>query len=349
MTIRDLLRPNIRNLVPYSSARTEYKGKASIFLDANESPFDNGYNRYPDPLQWELKQEIAAQKGVKPEQIFLGNGSDETLDLLIRAFCEPNKDNVLILPPTYGMYEVLANINGVECRKCSLNEDFSLNMKRLLNAIDQNTKIIFICSPNNPTGNSFEFTKIQELMKAFNGVVVIDEAYIDFSPKPSFIKKLNEYPYLFVSQTFSKSISAAGLRLGIGLSSPEIIQIMNAVKPPYNINSLTQGEGLNCIKDRTKIESDIATILAEKQHLFNALNELEIVVQIFPSDANFWLVRFENADLVYEALKQKGIIVRNRSNQLYCENTLRISIGTPDENQNLLRTLEAINQKTEIK
>lgn len=346
MKIENLLRPNIRKLVPYSSARSEYSGRDVLYLDANESPFNNGVNRYPDPYQTELKAAIAEDRGVRPDQLFIGNGSDETLDLLFRAFCEPGKDNIIATPPTYGMYKVLADINGVEYREAPLNEDFSLNVKSVLNQIDENTKLIFICSPNNPTGNCLEKEKIEFIAEFFTGILVIDEAYIDFSEKESFSKGLVKGVQLFVNQTLSKSNSGAGLRVGVGIANPEIIAVLNRIKPPYNINTLAQVEALKLVKDKAKFNENLAEILAEKQRLFKGLNALTIVSKIYPSDANFWLVKFENANGVYEALKQEGIIVRNRSKELHCENCLRITIGSKTENDTLLEQLIKMDQKT---
>ena len=348
MSIENLLRDNIKALMPYASARSEYSEQNAVLLDANESPLNNGFNRYPDPLQSKLKHAIADDRNVKQEQLFIGNGSDETLDLLIRAFCIPEKDNIVIMPPTYGMYEVLATINGVECKKSPLNEDFSLNIKTLFETIDKNTKIIFICSPNNPTGNSIDKVAIKEVLDRFTGLVVLDEAYIDFANESSFINYLSEYPYLFVNQTLSKSFSGAGLRLGVGVGSPELIRILNTIKPPYNVNSLSQLAGVRLINDSKSRNENIKLILKEKEKMFDDLKRLEMVKKIFPSEANFWLIRFTDAEWVYEELRNVGVIVRNRSNELHCENTLRITVGSAKENQVLLQNLIKINKKYSI-
>ena len=341
MKIENLLRNNIRALKPYKAARHDLNTKG-ILLDANESPFENGYNRYPDPYQKQLKKTVANLKSVKSEQVFIGNGSDETLDLLIRAFCEPNTDNVIIMPPTYGMYEVLANINAVECIKAPLNKDFSLDAERVLAAVNSRTKIIFICSPNNPTGNSLSDSEINKVLKNFNGIVVVDEAYIDFSNAKSTIQLLNKFPNLFVNQTLSKAYAGAGLRLGIGFSSIEIIHVLNTIKPPYNINSLAQSTGIDLLKNESEIQANINLINAEKKRLYAELFKLPFVVEIFPSEANFWLVRFKNAEEIHKSLINNEIITRNRSHELYCENTLRITVGTTEENTQLINCLNQI-------
>lgn len=346
MKIENLLRENIRNLTPYTAARDEYKGSGTIFLDANESPSENGINRYPDPYQSELKKQIGILKGVETDQIFLGNGSDETLDLLIRAFCEPGEDNILIMPPTYGMYKVLADINNVDCIECPLNEDFSLNANRVLETVDSNTKIIFICSPNNPTGNSLDRNEIYKVLNAFSGIVVIDEAYIDFSKDESFINSLSDYVQLFVNQTFSKSCSAAGIRLGMGFANKEIVQALNRIKPPYNINSLTQKVAFEVLNTPTLFQKNIENILSQKEQLIIALNQLSFVLKTYPTDANFILMKVEDANAVYRFLIEKGIVVRNRSTQYNCENTLRISVGTSIENEVLLKALSQYQNST---
>lgn len=345
MSINNLLRTNIKNLNPYVSARSEYMGNTAVLLDANENPFPNEFNRYPDPLQIELKKEIAKNNGVNPSQIFIGNGSDETLDLLIRAFCEPGLDNVVIMPPTYGMYEVLATINGVECRAAPLNEDFSLNTRNVFNAIDENSKIVFICSPNNPTGNTLDQQEIHEILNGFKGLVVLDEAYIEFSTEPSFIGSLKDYSRLFINQTFSKYYGGAGLRLGMGFASPELIEVLNRIKPPYNINTLSQSEGIKLIRNTAQQKVYRNIIQQEKVKLAAFLTQLAIVEKVFPSDANFFLVRFKKAEYIFKYLCEKGVVVRNRSSQMHCENTLRISIGTPNENEKLIKQLNEINKK----
>ncbi len=341
--IKTLLRDNIKRLKPYTAARTTFSGKGATLMDANESPVNNGVNRYPDPLQLELKQLIAKRKGISVENIFVGNGSDETLDLLFRAFCEPQKDNVVILPPTYGMYKVLADINDVECRLAPLNEDFSLNLENVYKQVDGDTKIIFICSPNNPTGNSLNQEDILSLLNQFKGIVVIDEAYIDFSKKKTFTKSLDKFPQLFVNQTFSKSYSGAGIRLGFGFGSNELIQVLNTIKPPYNINELSQNMGIKLMRNNTEFESNISAILNEKKHLKERLEKLECIEEIFPSDANFFLIRVSDANAIYTYLLENDVIVRNRTNELFCKNTLRISIGAKQENDQLIDLLKSYN------
>ncbi len=342
MEINQLLRPCIQRLTAYSSARNEYSGNAKLLLDANESPFDNGVNRYPDPLQRSLKKAIAKRNNMLPNQVFLGNGSDETLDLLLRAFCEPGTDDILILPPTYGMYKVLADINDVNTIEVPLNEDFSLNTEAIISAVRKTTKIIFICSPNNPTGNNMNRAAITTILDRFDGLVVVDEAYIDFSEEQSFIKNLSKHPNLILNQTFSKSYSGAGLRLGMAFASAEIITILNRIKPPYNINQLTQNAALKLYENESLFNANIAAILAQKKWLSAHLIQLKSVEKIYPSAANFLLVRFYNARLIYRQLKENGIIVRDRSDELNCENCLRITVGTKKENELLINTLKQL-------
>ncbi|MFT5824343.1 MAG: histidinol-phosphate aminotransferase [Crocinitomix sp.] len=344
MKIENLIRKNIKALKPYHAARHD-ANLQGIFLDANENPYNNGYNRYPDPYQNELKAAISKLNNVRTDQIFVGNGSDETLDLLIRAFCEPNIDNVIIMPPTYGMYTVLGNINAVTCVEVPLNKDFSLDAKRVLSAVDAHTKIIFICSPNNPTGNLLSKDEINLVLQKFNGIVVVDEAYIDFSYSESAIELLNRFPNLFVNQTLSKAYSGAGLRLGMGFSSSEIIQVLNTIKPPYNINLPAQLIGIELLQKQSDLNLNIQLIRTEKARLYTAFKEFAFVKEVFPSDANFWLVRFDNATRIHQVLLNLGIVTRNRSHELYCENTLRISIGTRQENNKLINCLTQI--KTE--
>ena len=343
MDINSLQRENIKNLRPYSTARDEYKGQASIYLDANEnsfgSPLPADYNRYPDPLQLDLKDAISKIKGVPIENTFLGNGSDEAIDLLYRAFCEPGKDNVVILPPTYGMYEVSANINNVEVRKVNLLSNFQLDLDGIAEAIDANTKIIFICSPNNPTGNSIIRTDIETVLTNFQGLVVIDEAYINYAKQRSFIKELTEYPNLIVLQTFSKAWGLAALRLGMAFAGRPTIDILNKVKPPYNINQATQDLALAALKNVNQVNDWIKVTVEERDSLSAALNDLAIVNKVYPSDANFVLAEVIDATGIYEYLVNQGIIVRDRSKVTLCEGCLRISIGTPIENQNLIASL----------
>ncbi len=343
--LNKLVRENIKNLKPYSSARSEFSGAASVFLDANEnsfgSPLTKWYNRYPDPQQWELKKKIASIKTADAENMLLGNGSDECIDLLIRAFCEPQKDNIIICPPTYGMYEVYAHINNVEVKEVSLLPDFQLNLEGLENAIDENTKLIFICSPNNPTGNSLDREDIEILLNNFEGIVVVDEAYINYSRSRSFISELKDYPNLVVMQTFSKAWGLAALRLGITFASKEIIAVLNKIKPPYNINQATQELALKSLDNLEEVNAMIKETVAERQNLIKALVALPIVVKVYPTDANFVLVKVTEANNIYDYLKEQGIIVRNRSNVLLCDDCLRITVGTPVQDQQLMEALKA--------
>jgi histidinol-phosphate aminotransferase len=346
MDINSLQRENIKNLKPYSTARDEYKGQASVFLDANEnsygSPLDKNYNRYPDPLQLDLKDAISQIKGVPIENTFLGNGSDEAIDLLYRAFCEPGKDNVIILPPTYGMYEVSANINNVEIRKVNLLSNFQLDLNGIAEAIDENTKLIFICSPNNPTGNSIVRTDIETVLANFNGLVVIDEAYINYAKQRTFIKELTEYPNLVVMQTFSKAWGLAALRLGMAFAARPVIDVLNKVKPPYNINQATQDIALEALKNIEQVNDWIKITVEEREKLSNDLIALPMVKNVYPSDANFILVEVEEALITYNALVDQGIIIRDRSKVTLCEGCLRITIGTKKENETLLTALKTI-------
>jgi histidinol-phosphate aminotransferase len=342
--INQIIRPNIKNLVPYSSARDEFKGDASVYLDANEnafgSPLDKAYNRYPDPMQYQVKMRLSAIKGVPARNIFLGNGSDEAIDILFRAFCNPGVDNVILVPPTYGMYEVSANINDVETRKVSLTEEYQLNVEGISEAIDKNTKLIFICSPNNPTGNSINRDDIETLLANFNGIVVVDEAYINFSRQKTFIQELTEYANLVVMQTLSKAWGLAGLRIGMAFASEEIIEVMNKVKPPYNINEASQQLALQALQNTDLVNLWIKELLAERDKLVLKLKDMDFVLDIYPSDANFVLVKTTDANGIYNFLVQHGIIVRNRTKVELCEGSLRITVGTPQENQKLLETLQ---------
>jgi len=344
MDINDLVRENIKNLRPYSTARDEFKGQASVFLDANEnsygSPLPANYNRYPDPLQLDLKDAISKIKGVPIENTFLGNGSDEAIDLLFRAFCNPGKDNVIVLPPTYGMYEVSANINDVEIRKVSLLPDFQLDMEKIAEAIDKNTKLIFICSPNNPTGNSIKREDIETILANFNGIVVVDEAYINYARQKTFIQELTEYANLVVLQTFSKAWGLAALRLGMAFSSTKVIDILNKIKPPYNINQATQDLAFEALKNIAQVNDWIKESVAERDRLSKALNEINIVKKVYPSDANFILIEVTDAPKIYDTLVEQGIIVRDRSKVTLCEGCLRITVGTKEENDKLLNVLE---------
>ena len=344
--LNSLLRPHIAKLQPYTSARDEYTGKEGVFLDANENPFgsitEQDFNRYPDPYQSALKEEIAQIKGVRPSQIFLGNGSDEAIDLLYRAFCNPGKDNVILLPPTYGMYEVSANINDVEIRKVALTPDFQLQPDQILAAADANSKILFICSPNNPSANKVKREDILFLLENFKGLLVVDEAYIDFSDEPSFTTELDRFPNLLVMQTFSKAWGLASLRLGMAFASEELIRILNKIKPPYNISGLTQDTVLAAIKDKAKVDRMIQDILAEREFLKGELEKLPFVQRIHPSHANFLLVQIPNANQVYDDLIEEKVIVRNRAKVLLCEDCLRITVGTREENEALLKALSKV-------
>jgi histidinol-phosphate aminotransferase len=344
--LASLLRNNIKKLVPYSSARDEFKGDAKIFLDANEnslgSPLTRWYNRYPDPLQVKLKEKLSGIKGVPSENIFLGNGSDECIDILVRAFCEPGLDSVLICPPTYGMYEVSAAINDVQVKKISLTQEFQLDLAAIEQAIDDHTKMIFICSPNNPTGNSILHQDIEAVLENYFGIVVIDEAYINFSRQRSFITQLPEYPNLVVLQTLSKAWGLAALRLGMGFASREIVQVMNKIKPPYNIGQASQELVLKALDEVEQVNEMIKEIVQERENLKEALVNLSFVEKVFPSDANFLLVKMRSPREVYERLLGKGIVVRDRSRVELCEGCLRITVGTPAENKLLLFELSAI-------
>jgi histidinol-phosphate aminotransferase len=344
--LNSLLRPHIAQLQPYTSARDEYTGKEGVFLDANENPYgsvtDADFNRYPDPYQSALKEKIATIKNVRPSQIFLGNGSDEAIDLLYRAFCRPGIDNVILLPPTYGMYEVSASINDVETRKVSLTSDFQLQPEKIFDQIDSNTKIIFVCTPNNPSGNKVNRADVLLLLKQFNGLVVVDEAYIDFNDEPSFTTHLDEYPNLLVMQTFSKAWGLASLRLGMAFASEELIKILNKIKPPYNISGLTQDTVLEALGNQDKVEKMILEILKEREYLQSELEKLDFVKKIHPSQANFLLVEVPQATQVYNDLIDQKIIVRNRAKVLLCEDCLRITVGTREENTAFLKALQAV-------
>ncbi len=344
MDTQNLIRPSIKALTPYSSARDEFKGlkEDMIFLDANENPFENGVNRYPDPQQVKLKQVLSKLKGVPIDNMLLGNGSDEVLDLIIRMFCEPNQDNIIILPPTYGMYEVLANVNAIETIKVELSETFQPKVVQILNASNANSKILFLCSPNNPTGNSFSRSEVEKLLKEFEGIVVIDEAYIDFSEQESWSKKLNEFPNLIITQTLSKAYGLAGIRLGICYASAEIISILNKIKPPYNINELTQQKAIKQLNKVNLVTEQIEQLLKERQSLVEELEVLPFVTKVYPSDANFILIKVDDANKRYNQLMAKGIIIRNRTNQPLCENCLRLTIGTSVENRRLIEIFKSI-------
>ena len=344
LDLNNLIRPNVLKMKAYSSARDEFKsiGDSMIFLDANENPFGTDVNRYPDPQQRELKQILVAKEDIGTDQILLGNGSDEVLDLLFRAFCEPGKDNVISLPPTYGMYKVLADLNNIENREVLLTQDFQPDVPKIMEAVNANSKLLFICSPNNPTGNLISEKNVKELLTRFNGLVVIDEAYIDFAKAESWVNKLNEFPNLIVTKTLSKAYGMAGIRLGICYASAEIIAVLNKIKPPYNINSLTQQWAIQELSDTKRVSCEIAGLNSEKEKLTEVLGQLSFVEKVFSSDANFVLIKVDAATKRYQQILEKGVVVRNRSSQPLCENTLRISIGTPEENLNLIKTLQTL-------
>ncbi len=342
--INDLVRPNIRRMTPYSSARHEFSGEATVFLDANEnafgSPLATNVNRYPDPLQLSLKEKISSIKGVPASNIFIGNGSDEAIDLLFRIFCEPGKDNVILYPPTYGMYEVCAEMNDVEVRKIPLLENFQLNLDSTAAMIDANTKLIFVCSPNNPTGNSIDKTDIETLLNNFNGLVVVDEAYINYARQKTMIPELTEYPNLVILQTLSKAWGLAGLRIGMAFAGEPVIALLNKVKYPYNISSATQQLAMEALNNISSVNNWTKSTVEQRDWLAGELQLLSITQKIYPSDANFLLVKMENARKIYEYLADKGIIVRDRSKVILCDDCLRITIGTADENKQLLVALK---------
>ena len=344
--LNNLIRENIKYLKPYSSARDEYKDanvSEMIFLDANENPFENGVNRYPDPNQNNVKQLLCKIKGIDKRNLLLGNGSDEVLDLIFRAFCEPHKDNVITLPPTYGMYSVLANINAVENKTVLLDEDFQPQVKQIIGAADENSKILFLCSPNNPTGNSFSEATIRELLLKFKGLVVLDEAYIDFSAKESWLKNLEKYPNLIIIQTLSKAYGLAGIRLGACYASREIIAVLNTIKPPYNVNELTQQRVIKRLQQMEVVKNEVAQLVSERKRLHKELECcVSYIEKVYPSDGNFLLIKVDDATKRYNQLVTAGVVVRNRTTEALCENCLRISVGICEENQILLRALKSI-------
>jgi histidinol-phosphate aminotransferase len=348
--LQNIVRKHILSLAPYSSARDEYTGKEGIFLDANENPIGSvtpeNWNRYPDPYQWQIKEKIAPIKGCRSSQIFLGNGSDEPIDLIIRLTCEPQQDNIIILPPTYGMYEVSASVNNVEIQKINLTADYQINTEKVLSAINPNTKLIFICSPNNPTGNIIDRQAILEIINNFQqGIVIIDEAYNDFADEPSFIPELDNFPNVMVLQTFSKAWGLASLRLGMAFAQEELIKLLNKIKYPYNINGLTQKSLLENVDNLNFVKESVKTLNQNRDSLKTALKELAIVEHIYPSDANFLLVRFSNAKQIFDYLIEQKTIVRDRSKVVLCDNSLRISIGTEQENNHLLSLLTNYSEK----
>jgi len=344
--LENLVRENIKRLTPYSSARKEFSGAAQIFLDANEnsfgSPLERNYHRYPDPLQTEIKRKISVLQNVAPNEIFVGNGSDEAIDLLFRIFCEPRADNILICPPTYGMYEVSAAINDVETKRAALTKDFRLNFQAIEKAIDAHTKLLFVCSPNNPTGNSFPREEILKLTEMFGGVVIVDEAYIHFSREESLASEINNFKNLVILQTFSKAWGLAGARVGLAFANEETIALFNRVKPPYNVSEPAQETILRALKNAAKVESTIAEIISEREKLIKKLSEISCVEKIYPTDANFVLVKTTDAEKIYRFLLGEKIVVRNRSRVDLCGGCLRITVGTPEENGSLLKALKKL-------
>ena len=346
-TLQQLTRTNIWNLAPYSSARNEYSGHAAhVFLDANENPYNDPYNRYPDPLQLELKERLSTVKGVPAGNIFLGNGSDEAIDLVYRCFCEPGKDNVVAITPTYGMYQVCADINNVEYRSVPLRDDFSLDADALLAACDANTKAIWLCSPNNPTGNSLNPSEIEKVLKGFDGVVVIDEAYIDFASQPTFTPLITSPSDIIATpiilQTLSKAWGSAAIRLGMAFASEDVIALFNKVKYPYNVNELTQKQALQRLNDVYTVQNWVKLLIQERERMIDAFLQLPICQKVYPTDANFVLIKVTDAQKIYDYLVEKGIIVRNRTRITLCQNCLRITIGTREENNELLRALRTL-------
>mgnify|MGYP003318968058 CR=1 FL=1 len=336
--IEALVRPNIRQLCPYSTARDEFEGKLGVFLDANESPYPTGWNRYPDPRQKELKKRISAIKGVEPSHIFLGNGSDEAIDLIFRVFCIPGVDNVAAISPSYGMYSVSADINDIEVRQVLLNEDFSLSVERLLASCDENTKAIFLCSPNNPSGNAIPNSTIYEVLDRFKGMVIVDEAYIDFCSEPSLLKDIERYPNLIILQTFSKARGLAALRLGLAFSNEYVISLMSMVKYPYNINESTQRLALEALEK--PITDQVSEIIAQRARVAEALAGFSCVKEVYPSEANFVLAKVDDANALYDHLISRQIIVRNRTKMDLCKNCLRITVGLPEENDRMLKAIQ---------
>lgn len=342
MNIKDLLRENIRNLKPYSCARYEFSGSASAFLDANENPYNSPFNRYPDPLQKDLKKTISEIKNVPVEKIFVGNGSDEAIDLLFRAFCEPKEDNVVAIEPTYGMYKVCADINDIQYRNVKLNDNFDIEAYKLIDAANAKTKIIWLCSPNNPTGNSLNRTEVHKLLKWFRGLVVIDEAYVDFSRGGSYASFIDEYPNLVILQTMSKAWANAATRVGFVFASPEIINVLNTIKYPYNVSLQNQQHALEELKKADQIQDWVNTILKQREWLLFELLKLNVVIKIYPTDANFVLVKVKDAAMVYKYLTSKGVIIRNRSNLALLDDCIRITVGSPEENKLLIHEMKKL-------
>lgn len=345
VSIEQLVRPIIKEIIPYRSARDEFEDfdAEKIFLDANENPFENGFNRYPDPLQRKLKRTLADVKQVKSEQILLGNGSDEVLDLIFRTFCEPGEEEVLILPPTYGMYSVLAKLNNIIVKEVPLNKNFEIEIDSVLEAVNQKTKIIFICSPNNPSGNAIPLDQIEQLLDRFKGILVVDEAYIDFSEQKSALSILDQYPQLLVCQTFSKAYGLAGIRLGMCYANPLIIDYFNKIKPPYNVNSLTQSRALAQLETSESIQNQVISLISERKKLEQELKQFDFISKIYPSDANFLLVVVDDANKRYDQFLDAGVVLRNRSRLQGCNNTLRVTVGTPEENTNFIKICKIID------
>lgn len=345
VSIEQLVRPIIKEIIPYRSARDEFEDfdAEKIFLDANENPFENGFNRYPDPLQRKLKRTLADIKQVKSEQILLGNGSDEVLDLIFRTFCEPGEEEVLILPPTYGMYSVLAKLNNIIVKEVPLNKNFEIEIDSVLEAVNQKTKIIFICSPNNPSGNAIPLDQIEQLLDRFKGILVVDEAYIDFSEQKSALSILDQYPQLLVCQTFSKAYGLAGIRLGMCYANPLIIDYFNKIKPPYNVNSLTQSRALAQLETSESIQNQVISLISERKKLEQELKQFDFISKIYPSDANFLLVVVDDANKRYDQFLDAGVVLRNRSRLQGCNNALRVTVGTPEENTNFIKICKIID------
>ena len=341
MSLEELVRPNIWRLKGYSSARHEFEGIADVYLDANENPYDTDINRYPDPFQTAVKKRLSVIKGVPVENMFIGNGSDEPIDLLLRIFCEPGVDNILTFPPTYGMYQVSADINDVQIIESSLTTDYQIDIDQSLKLINNQTKVAFICSPNNPTGNLIDHNSVLRFLDSFKGISVIDEAYIDFAGSEGFAKMLVDYPRLVILQTLSKAWGAAGIRLGLAFASKAIIGLLNKIKPPYNINVLTQNRALEVLEDTESFNNQVEEIKTQKAEIIKSLGQLEIVIKIHPSDTNFLLVEFDKPMEVFEYLRSNGIVIRDRTKTHLCDNCLRITIGTPEENERLLRSLRS--------
>ena len=344
--IDQLLRPTVKSIAPYRSARDEFEDfeAQKIFLDANENPFGDGINRYPDPLQRKLKRALAKVKGVQPEQILLGNGSDEVLDLIFRTFCEPGAEEVLLLPPTYGMYGVLAKLNNIQIKEVPLNQDFLPDINGILTAVSATTKVIFVCSPNNPSGNAVPLELIKTLLDGFNGIVVVDEAYVDFSEEESALSLLKDYPQLLVCQTFSKAYGLAGIRLGMCFAHPSVIDYFNKIKPPYNVNALSQEQALARLADYKTVQEQVALLIEERRKLDKALIQFDFIVKIYPSDANFLLMVVDDAYKRYNQFLAAGVVLRNRSRLQGCKNTLRVTVGTPEENSNFIEICKTIDQ-----